>query len=88
MIMFGKLLFSAECGLAVAECYGVISPVPDYMQVKGPYIRSSIEGGISTLSIYEFEDQRAAEALVYLKSVTPVFRRLKGRMLRSRNGWV
>jgi hypothetical protein len=78
MIMFGKLLFSAECGLAVAECYGVISPVPDYMQVKGPYIRSSIEGGISTLSIYEFEDQRADEALVYLETRYAHFSEIEG----------
>lgn len=78
MIMFGKLLFSAECGLGVAACYGAIPAVPDYMAVKGPFIRSSIEGGISTLSIYEFDDQRADEALVYLKARYAQFAEIEG----------
>jgi hypothetical protein len=66
MIMFGKILFSADCAMAVAEHYGTIAPVPGYMSVKGPYIRSSIDGGISTLSIYEFDDALADDAVDYL----------------------
>ncbi|WP_210545928.1 hypothetical protein [Rhodoferax sp. PAMC 29310] len=78
MIMFGKLLFSAESGLAVADCYGSVLPVPDYMQVKGPYIRSSIEGGISTLSIYEFDDQWTEEGLAHLKARYARFSDIEG----------
>ena len=68
MIMFGKLLFSAEAAMNVASCYGTVAPLPEDMRVKGPYIRSSIDGGIATLSIYEFEDERADEAIDYLKA--------------------
>jgi hypothetical protein len=78
MIMIGKLLFSADCAMAVAQRYGSIAPVPQYMSVKGPYIRSSIEGGISTLSLYEFDDERADDAVTYLKARYDSFAQIDG----------
>jgi len=78
MIMFGKILLTPESGLAVAETYGTIPPVPEFMSIKGPYVRSSIDGGISTLSIYEFDDERADEAVEYLQKRYATFDKIEG----------
>ncbi len=78
MIMFGKLLFSAEAAMNVASCYGAVAPLPLDMRVTGPYIRSSIDGGIATLSIYEFDDERADEAVDYLKARYHGFSEIEG----------
>ncbi|MEN9376509.1 MAG: hypothetical protein RL710_1666, partial [Pseudomonadota bacterium] len=34
MIMIGKIKFSPECGMAVAERYGSTPAVPDFMSIK------------------------------------------------------
>ena len=64
--MLGTLTFPADSAAAVAGNFGRIAPVPDFMKLIGPYVRSSIEGGISTISIYECDDARADEAVDYL----------------------
>ncbi len=66
--MLGTLTFNADCAMSVAETFGRIAPAPDFMKLTGPYVRSSIAGGISTLSIYEFNDARADAAVDYLKA--------------------
>lgn len=78
MIMMGTLTFTAECAMAVAENFGRIAPVPDFMKLIGPYVRSSIEGGISTISIYEFDDVRAGAAIDYLKARYATFSEIAG----------
>ena len=67
MIMFGMMTFTADCAMLVAENYGTIAAVPEFMKITGPYIRSSIEGGISTISIFEFDDAMADDAVAYLQ---------------------
>jgi hypothetical protein len=76
--MIGTLTFTAECAMSVAETFGRISPVPGFMKLMGPYIRSSIAGGISTISIYEFDDAMADAAIDYLKKRYATFAETKG----------
>jgi hypothetical protein len=78
MIMIGTMTFSADCAMAVAETYGRVAPVPDFMKVMGPYVRSSIAGGISTISIYEFDDAKADAAIDHLKQRYATFAEIKG----------
>ncbi len=78
MIMIGTLTFTAENAAAVAETFGRITPVPSFMKLLGPYIRSSIEGGIATISIYEFDDARADAAIDYLKQRYATFSAIPG----------
>jgi hypothetical protein len=78
MIMLGTLTFTAECAMAVAESFGRIAPVPDFMRVTGPYVRSSIAGGIATISIYEFDDAGADAAIDYLKQRYATFSQIAG----------
>lgn len=78
MIMFGKISFSSDCAMTVAERYGSIAPVPEFMHIKGPFIRASIDGGISTLSIYEFDDDKADEAIDYLQKRYATFDAIEG----------
>jgi hypothetical protein len=78
MIMIGTLTFAAECAMAVAETFGRVTPVPDFMKPMGPYIRSNIEGGIATISIYEFDEARADAAIDYLKQRYATFSEIEG----------
>lgn len=78
MIMIGTMTFSAECAMAVAQNFGRIAPVPDFMKLMGPYVRSSIAGGISTISIYEFDDEQADAAIDYLKQRYATFAEIPG----------
>jgi len=78
MIMIGTMTFSAECATAVAQNFGRIAPVPGFMKLIGPYVRSSIAGGISTISIYEFHDDKADAAIDYLKRRYAAFSEIEG----------
>jgi len=78
MIMFGLMKFTADCAQAVAENYIRMPPPPDFIKIIGPYIRSSIEGGISTISIYEFDDARSDEAIEYLQKRYATFAAIDG----------
>ncbi len=78
MIMLGTLTFPADSAAAVAGNFGRIAPVPDFMKLIGPYVRSSIEGGISTISIYECDDARADEAVDYLTRRYATFADIQG----------
>ena len=78
MIMIGTMTFSAECAMAVAQNFGRIAPVPDFMKLMGPYVRSSIAVGISTNSIYEFDDEQADAAIDYLKQRYATFAEIPG----------
>jgi len=78
MIMFGMMKFAAESAAAVAENYGAIPALPAFMKLTGPYIRSSIEGGISTMSIFEFDDAHADEAIAYLRHRYATFEKING----------
>jgi hypothetical protein len=68
MIMIGTMTFSAECAMAVAQNFGRIAPVPDFMKLMGPY----------TISIYEFDDDRADEAMAYLNARYARFDAIEG----------
>lgn len=76
--MIGTMTFSAECAMAVAENFGRIAPAPDFMKLMGPYVRSSIAGGISTISIYEFDGEKADAAIDYLKRRYATFAEIQG----------
>jgi hypothetical protein len=78
MFMFGLMKIGADCAEAVAENYGRIPSLPDFIRIIGPYIRSSIEGGISTTSIYEFDDARSGEAIEYLQKRYATFAAIDG----------
>lgn len=84
--MLGTLTFPADSAAAVAGNFGRIAPVPDFMKLIGPYVRSSIEGGISTISIYECDDARADEAVDYLTRRYATFADIQESPRTSRNG--
>ena len=78
MIMLGTMTFNADCAMAVAEHYSTVPRVPEFMKIIGPFIRSNIEAGISTISIFEFDDARADEAVDYLKKRYATFDDIEG----------
>ena len=78
MIIFGHIQFTPACGMSVADTYGTAPAVPAYMKLTGPFIRSNIEQGIHTISIYEFDDDRADEAMAYLQARYERFNAIEG----------
>ena len=78
MIVFAHMKFSPDSAVAVAETFGRIAPVPEFMKIIGPFIRSNIEEGILTVSIYECDDDHVEEAMAYLKARYASFEAIEG----------
>lgn len=53
-------------GPQMAERYSTSPDLPDYMKQVGVYTYNSEEKGACTLGIYEFEEPRMAEAVLYM----------------------
>jgi len=66
MVIFSNVSYPPEGAKEIAERFMKAPQIPEYMTRKGPYITSSIEGGISTFSIYELDNSRLAEGMEFL----------------------
>jgi len=73
MIMFGTMAFTPENAMEVAQCYESIAPIPDFITLTGPFIRSNIESGIHTTSIFNIDDALVEEGIAYLHARYAVF---------------
>nr|WHW29597.1 hypothetical protein [uncultured bacterium] len=67
MIMFGMMAFPSESALAVADLFGRLAPIPEFIKITGPYIRSNIETGIHTTTIYDVDEDRVDDGMAYLR---------------------
>ena len=47
--------------------------LPEYIKTIGPYISSTVREGIKTLTIYEFEDSKFAEASKHINNLLQAF---------------
>lgn len=66
MIMVASLNFPADSAAQVAERFQHIPPTPPYVTIYGPWVRGNIEGGITTMSVYEFALADAQGAAAYI----------------------
>ena len=64
MIIVSNVHYPPESTREVAKRYLTAPALPDYITKKGPYVSSSTEKGIHSLTYYEIENHRLSEALL------------------------
>ncbi len=63
MVIIGDISFPQESANEVGKRFLELPPVPDYMTLKGPYIKGRKMGGIQVLEIYEIDKAKVAEGI-------------------------
>lgn len=66
MVIIGDVSFPQESASDVGKRFLELPPVPDFMTLKGPYIKGMKEYGIQAFEIYELDKSRVAEGLEYV----------------------
>ncbi len=73
MVIVSNISYPPESAQDIAKRFLEAPQVPDFMTRKGPYINSSVDKGIHTLSIYEMDKSRMAEAYEFLGNYMAIF---------------
>ncbi len=66
MVIIGDISFPQESAHDVGRCFLEQSPVPDYMTLKGPYIKGKKEYGLQVFEIYELDKSKVAEGIEFV----------------------
>jgi hypothetical protein len=65
MVIINALRFPQESAKEVGKRFLEIAPVPDYMSIKGPYIKGT-EQGIRAFEIFDLDETKLALGLDYV----------------------
>jgi hypothetical protein len=52
--------------------------LPEFIKTRGPYISAAVGEGIKTLTIYDFEDSKYAEAIKHIGKLLGAFQGVPG----------
>jgi hypothetical protein len=63
MVIISNVTYPPESTKEIAKRYLKAPVLPDFLNKKGPYISSSKDGGMNSITFYELENNRLAEGL-------------------------
>jgi len=63
MVIIAKLIFPPESAEEMGNRFKELKALPDYITMKGPFIRGSSMNGVEALTLYECDNSRLSEAL-------------------------
>lgn len=66
MVIITNISYPPERAKEIANRFLEAPQIPNYMQRKGPYINSSLEDGVHTISVFELDKTYLAEGLEFL----------------------
>ena len=66
MVIIGNISFPQESANDVGKRFLELPPVPDFMTLKGPYIKGKKKNGIQALEIYELDKSKIAEGIEFV----------------------
>jgi len=66
MIIVVSITFPTESSKDIGKRFGELPTLPDYLKMKGPYVRGSALQGIQTLTLFEVEQSKMADAMIAL----------------------
>jgi hypothetical protein len=66
MVIATIVSFPTESAKEVAERFSKVPPFPDYLTRRGPYISATVDEGVVNLSIYELDNSKLSEGLVFI----------------------
>lgn len=78
MVIKGTFFYPLESEKAFTRCVKELPPLPEYVTVKGPFILGAAGKGKKTVSLYEFEESRFAEASKHIFKQLEAFRAVPG----------
>ncbi len=65
MYMFAIACYPQESATELGKRFLEAKPAPDFLTTIGPFVKSTLEG-TKTITIYEFDPSKYAEAMDYL----------------------
>ena len=65
MVIISNISFPPENAADVGKRFLEIAPVPDFMKLKGPYVKGRPDG-IQAFELYELDNSKLAEGLDYV----------------------
>jgi len=65
MYLVGFVTYPQESGPEIVKRFKEIGPAPDFISITGPLVRSSLDGN-KTITIYQFDASKYAEAAEYI----------------------
>jgi len=66
MVIITDNFFPPGSSKEIGKAFLDLSPLPDYITMKGPYIKSAEEKGIRSIIIYECEKAKIADAFEFI----------------------
>ena len=73
MVLISMISNPPESGKEMIKRSMQLPRLPEYIRTIGPYINSTVGEGIKTLTIYEFEDSKFAEASKHINNLLQAF---------------
>lgn len=66
MVIIANISFPPESASAVGQRFLETAPVPDFMNLKGPYVKGTKADGIRAVEFYELDNSKLAEGFDYV----------------------
>lgn len=73
MVIVSNISYPPESAQDIAKRFLEAPQIPDFMTKKGPYINSTLENGITTLSVYELDKSRLGEGYEFIGNYVAMF---------------
>ncbi len=73
MVLICMISNPPESGKEMISRSKQLPRLPEYIKTIGPYVSSTVREGIKTLTIYEFEDSRFADASKHINRLLQTF---------------
>ena len=73
MVIVTNIAYPPESAEQIAARFLEAPQLPDYMTRKGPYVNSTLEDGIITLSLYELDNAKVAEGSQFIGEYMAAF---------------
>mgnify|MGYP001075976696 CR=1 FL=1 len=64
MIIVVQNEFPVQSAKEVGKCFAKLPPLPDYLTLGGPYLKTSMEGGVRSISLYICDNAHISEGLL------------------------
>jgi len=73
MVTIGMVAFPTESAKEMGKCFMTLPAFPPFLTRKGPYFGSTLGMGIKTISIFEYDASKKAEADEFLGNYYATF---------------
>lgn len=73
MVIVTTAAFPAESGKEMGERFVQVKPLPEFITRRGPYLTSNNTDGITSLSIYELDNDKLSEGILAVTEYNATF---------------